>query len=136
MHEWALAEGVFATALKAAEQQGMTRIEKIVVKIGELQQIQKELFEQALQQVAPAAETRIEAAEIVLELEKALFRCRACGRAFSFADATSRLGAEEAEAIHFVPELAHTCIGCPECGSPDFEVGAGRGVWIERIEGI
>ena len=39
------------------------------------------------------------------------------------------------EAIHFVPEIAHTYIKCPKCGSPDFEVVQGRGVWLESIKG-
>ena len=27
---------------------------------------------------------------------------------------------DESEAIHFLPELAHTFIRCPQCGGPDF----------------
>ena len=42
---------------------------------------------------------------------------------------------DAAEAIHFVPELAHAFMRCPDCGSPDFEVAAGRGVAISGIEG-
>ena len=135
MHELALAEGVITTALKAAEEQGMTRIEKIVVKIGELQQIQKEVFEYALREVAPIVDARIAAAELVLRTEAARLGCRACTREFSLAEAMAHLSAEEAEAVHFIPELVHTYASCPACGSPDFEVRQGRGVWIESIEG-
>ncbi len=46
------------------------------------------------------------------------------------------LGENEQEAIHFVPEAAHAFIRCPACGSPDFEISKGRGVWVERITGM
>ena len=136
MHELALAEGVIVAALNAAREQGMSRIEKIEVKIGELQQIERELFEYSLKEILPATDARIEKADIVLQTEKALFRCRVCSHEFSLADATGHLNEEQAEAIHFIPELAHTYLCCPGCRSPDFEVVKGRGVWIEALEGI
>jgi hydrogenase nickel incorporation protein HypA/HybF len=43
---------------------------------------------------------------------------------------------ENAEAIHFVPEIAYVYIRCPNCKSPDFEIMQGRGVWLERIRGM
>ena len=43
---------------------------------------------------------------------------------------------EISEAIHFVPEMAHVYIKCKECGSPDFEVIEGRGVWLATIKGV
>jgi hydrogenase nickel incorporation protein HypA/HybF len=43
---------------------------------------------------------------------------------------------EVSEAIHFVPEMAHVYIKCPSCGSPDFEVVEGRGVWLQSIKGV
>ena len=39
MHELALADSVVKAALSAADDAGMDRIERIVVKVGELQQI-------------------------------------------------------------------------------------------------
>ena len=45
-------------------------------------------------------------------------------------------GANEREAIHFVPESAHAFLRCPACKSPDFEISKGRGVWVERITGV
>lgn len=135
MHEFALAEGVVTTALKAAEEEGIKRISRIVVAIGELQQIEKELFFQALTEVMPETYPQLVETDIELRMEPALFRCRACQQEFAFADAESELDEEEAEAIHFIPELAHTYLRCPACSSPDFEVVKGRGVWIETVEG-
>jgi hydrogenase nickel incorporation protein HypA/HybF len=45
------------------------------------------------------------------------------------------LSSEVAEAIHFIPEIAHTYMRCPRCHSPDFEVIAGRGVWVAALQG-
>jgi len=46
------------------------------------------------------------------------------------------LNEDASEAIHFIPEIAHTYIKCPKCRSPDFEVLQGRGVWLESIKGV
>ena len=135
MHEWALAEGVLDTALNVATERGMRRLDKIVVRIGQLQQIQKEVFAQSLEQVLPDDE-RVNAAAFELVEEAAALRCRACGHEFALGTALEKLDHDETEAIHFVPDLASAWIHCPQCDSPDFAVSRGRGVWIETIEGI
>ena len=135
MHEWALAEGVIATALDAGEKEGLGTITKIVVRIGELQRIQEDVFRQALEEVMPDSEPRLAATEIVLEIQPARFRCRPCQHRYTLADTGSGLDHEALESIHFIPELAHIFMECPSCHSPDFEVVEGRGVWIETLEG-
>ena len=135
MHEWALAEGVIATALKAAEKEGMSEITKIVVSIGALQQIETETFKEALKYVLPPSEPRLKSVDILLRIEPATCRCRVCGHMFTFAEAIKDLDEAESEAIHFIPELAHTCLSCAACRSPDFEIIKGRGIWIDHIEG-
>lgn len=47
-----------------------------------------------------------------------------------------KLDKDKAEAVHFVPEVAHTYIKCQKCGSPDFKIASGRGVWLDSIEGV
>jgi hydrogenase nickel incorporation protein HypA/HybF len=42
----------------------------------------------------------------------------------------------ELEAIHFVPEIAHTYLRCPKCDSPDFEILGGRGVTLQTVKGV
>lgn len=135
MHELALAEAVITTALEVAEKENMSAVTRIDVRIGELQHIKKEVFEFALQEVMPQSEPRLSATEFQLEIEPARFRCRACRHPFAMDSGASALGADEAEAIHFVPELAHAFLRCPACRSPDFEVVQGRGLMIETIEG-
>lgn len=131
MHEWALAEAVVAAASEVAEKEGLKEVSKIKVKVGELQQIDPEVFEFALSQFKTG---KFKNAEFVLEDVKAELKCRACGHRWAFD--REKLDEGTAEAIHFVPEIAHTYIKCPKCGSPDFEVVEGRGVWLESIRGV
>ena len=133
MHEFALAEAVLSAALEAARREGLVRIALITVSIGQLQQIEAEAFSQALRDVEPAGDPLLQGARFELRTVEALLRCRACARSFGFAE--GQVGAAESEAIHFVPELAHTFLRCPACGSPDFEVAQGRGVWLDAVEG-
>ncbi len=135
MHEFALADAVIRSALEFAEQGGIARITKLVVRIGELQTIAREVFDYALKEIMPAAEPRLAEAVIVLETEPARFRCRPCAHEFTLAESGGPKEAEDAEAMHFIPELAHACLRCPRCQSPDFELLEGRGVSIASIEG-
>jgi len=135
MHEWALADGVVSTALKVAENEKLKKITKIKVKIGELQQIDLDIFRHALEDVIRPQEGMLRDTQIEIGTEAAILRCRNCRREWRFADAMSRLDEDEAESIHFIPEIAHVYIRCPSCRSPDFEVIKGRGVWIDSIEG-
>lgn len=133
MHEWALAEAVIATAKRAAHEKELRRITEITVKLGELQQIEREIFKFALEQILAQEDTLVRHAKVVLETERARFRCRACHNEWAFE--TEHFAPEIAEAIHFVPEIAHAYVRCPSCRSPDFEVIAGRGVWLASLKG-
>lgn len=135
MHEFALAEAVIAAALEAAAREGLSEIQRIAVRVGELQRIEPEVFEFALKEVLPASEPRLASTRITLETEAARFRCRPCAHAFGLGDVAGPQGEDEREAIHFIPELAHVFLCCPRCQSPDFEVVGGRGVTIDRLEG-
>ena len=130
MHEWALAEGVISTARKFAEENGLTKVTEVVVVIGELQQVEHDVLEFAFEQL----KTKLfEEATFVLKAQPAKFKCRNCGHEWTFK--AQGLSEEVSEAIHFVPEMAHVYIKCTECGSPDFEVSEGRGVWLATIKG-
>jgi hydrogenase nickel incorporation protein HypA/HybF len=130
MHEWALAEAVIAATTDTAEKEKLKNVTEVNVKIGELQQVEREIFVFALQQLKPAClgKTRFRITKGETKLS-----CRACGNRWLFQK--SNLNAETAEAIHFVPEVAHTYIKCSRCGSPDFEIAEGRGVWIQNLKG-
>lgn len=131
MHEWALAEGVIAAATRIAGEQGLEEVTRVVVRIGELQQVEHDVLLFALEQLKTPV---MEDAEFDLEAIPARLRCRVCGEGWDFS--ASGMSEEVSEAIHFVPEMAHVYLKCPSCGSPDFEVVEGRGVWLAKIEGV
>ena len=131
MHEWALAEGVITTAQKFAEENDLTKVTEVIIRIGELQQIDHDILEFTFEQLKTEL---FKDAKFILKTQPAMFKCRACGNEWSFE--AQGLTEEISEAIHFVPEMAHVYIKCTECESPDFEVSQGRGVWLETIKGV
>jgi hydrogenase nickel incorporation protein HypA/HybF len=130
MHEWALAEAVIKTATEIAEKEGLKQVTEVTVKIGELQQVERPIFRFALNQLKPAS---LKKAKFRISTAKTTLKCRVCGTTWLYDK--KKVDKETAEAIHFVPEVAHTFIKCPKCGSPDFEIAEGRGVWLESIKG-
>jgi hydrogenase nickel incorporation protein HypA/HybF len=130
MHEWALAEGVLATAQKFAEENDLVKVTEVVIMIGELQQIEHDVLEFAFEQTKPEL---FKDTKFTLKTQPAMFKCRACGNKWSFE--SQGLAEDVSEAIHFVPEMAHVYIKCTQCESPDFEVTEGRGVWLATIKG-
>jgi len=132
MHEWALAEAVVSTVSQIAIKEGLRRVTEVRLKVGELQQIEIEILRFALSELKRSS--LLEEAEFIIETEKAELRCRVCGHKWFFR--RNEVDEDVAEAIHFVPEIAHAYIRCPRCGSPDFEVVRGRGVWLESVEGV
>ena len=133
MHEWALAEAVIATAIEDSRKEGVKEITGIKLKIGELQQMELEVFEFALDELAKEQDELLTNVKIEMETEPAIFRCRVCGHEWDFDEAG--LSDDEGEAVHFAPEVAHAYVRCPSCKSPDFEVTQGRGVLIQSIKG-
>ena len=135
MHELALADSVIKAALHAADDAGLQRIERIVVKVGELQQIEKDLFEFSLTSVIPAHDPRLSTTQFDVAEEPVRFECRACGSTYGRNEVDLDGAGDESEAVHFIPELSHAFARCPSCGSPDFDITQGRGITLERIEG-
>ncbi len=126
MHEWALAEAVLESV--AAHSRGR-RVLRVVLRFGELQQIDREIFDFALRELDPDAPAGL----FEILTEPAELACRACGARWSLADGPGLSGGQR-EAIHFLPEAAKVYLKCPVCGSADFRVEKGRGVSIESIE--
>lgn len=131
MHEWALAEGVITTSEKIANEQGLKEITEIIVGIGELQQIDIEIFRFALDQLRTPI---MKKAEFNLQNISAKLLCRICSEEWNFSN--ERMNEETSEAIHFVPEIVHVYVRCPNCDSFDFKVMEGRGVFLSSIKGL
>lgn len=136
MHEWALAESVVHTAVKIAEKEQIKQVSKIKIKIGELQQIDPEIFEFALKEISQQAQELLREAKIEIEEEKGVLCCRVCRHQWKFNDSKKELTGDDSESIHFIPELTHVFMKCPRCKSPDFEVIKGRSIWIDSLEGL
>ena len=127
VHEWALAEAIVASAVKAS---GGRRIKLVKIILGELQNADPQVLEFALEELKRG--TPMEEAQVQLEVQPAECECGVCKSSWRLSDLS--IGEGEREAIHFVPELVHAFVRCPSCGSPDFKVVKGRGVWIEGVE--
>ncbi|ADD08490.1 hydrogenase nickel incorporation protein HypA [Candidatus Aciduliprofundum boonei] len=131
MHEWALAEGILKTAIEFAEKHNAKSIKGVTIILGELQDVEKEIVEFALNEMKK--DTIAKDAKFSFSEEEAIFKCRDCGHTWKLKDVENKLNAEMREDIHFVPEVVHTFLSCPKCGSRDFEVVKGRGVYISEI---
>jgi len=135
MHEWALAEAVCTSAMNAAQQEHLDTIIEIVINIGELQQINKNLFQEIMQDMIPETYPILKKAKITVHIETTTLHCRHCNHEWTFTSVKDNLTGDEAEAIHFVPEVAFVHMRCPKCQHPDFEIIKGRGVSIQSITG-
>ncbi|MEM0021814.1 MAG: hydrogenase nickel incorporation protein HypA [Fervidicoccaceae archaeon] len=126
VHEWALAESI-ATYL--SEKHGGRAFNKIVIGVGILQSIDLDILDFALRELLNQYNVKVAKIEYrTIEVE---LKCRACG--YSWKLLPEELGAEASEMIHFIPEAIHSFIKCPRCGSRDYEVLKGRGIYIEEI---
>jgi len=130
MHEWALAEAVIIAATQLAEKANLKQITEVTIKIGEIQQIDRPIFRFALTQLKPDI---LKNAKFKMIKAKAKLKCNKCQNIWLFGK--QKMDKNTKEAIHFVPEVAHTYIKCLKCGSPDFEIIEGRGIWLENIKG-
>ena len=134
MHEWAIAESILLTAIEEADKRDFKKILEIKVSVGELQQMEKDIFSFALDEIKKQHK-KLRDTNILIKTEKCLFRCKACGYDWRFNDFKEKLNQDESEAIHFIPEVAFVHSRCPKCRSPDFEIETGRGVSIISIKG-
>jgi hydrogenase nickel incorporation protein HypA/HybF len=131
MHEWALAEAILATATEIAEKEKLKEVTEVTIRVGELQQLERGILRFALTQMKSEC---FKNTKFRFLKAKTLLNCRVCGTAWQFKK--EKLDKATREAIHFVPEVAHTYIKCPKCGSPDFEIVSGRGIWLDNIKGV
>jgi hydrogenase nickel incorporation protein HypA/HybF len=130
MHEWALAEAILTSAKQIAEKEKLKEVTGVTIKVGELQQVERDILRFALSEMKPEI---FKNAKFRILKAKTTLKCKVCGTIWQFN--ANKVDKNTAEAIHFVPEVAHSYIKCPKCGSPDFEIVSGRGVWLENIKG-
>ena len=135
MHEWTLAESVLTAALDAAKEQHLKTITDITVEVGELQQIEKDIFLFALKQLSKSQSPVLKTVKFHFKTLKSTLKCTVCGNEWTYQDMKQDLDEKESEAIHFIPEVVFVHARCPKCKSPDFKIAKGRGVTLRTIKG-
>lgn len=126
-----MAEAIISAVSQIAERENLREVKEVTLKVGELQQIDREILKFALSQLASG---RLAGAKFKMRLVRARFRCRACGYKWTFKENSPPKDVREV--IHFIPEVAHAHLRCPKCSSPDFEISEGRGLWISSVRGV
>ena len=132
MHEWSLAEAVLKSSVKEAKKRNLRKLLEVKIVLGELQGIEEEIVKFGLDSLKKG--TMAEEADFVFINEKVAFKCRNCQNRWTLKEANINEHSIK-ESIHFVPEVVHSFIRCTRCGSPDFEVVRGRGIYIKEITG-
>ena len=135
MHEWALAEAVIEEVKKHFDPKKGQKIGKVLLRFGELQKVDREVFFEGLSDLIRADELNIAIPNTAFtaHTEPATFRCRSCNHEWALADVKD-LDDDIRESIHFMPETVHAFLSCPSCKSADFSVEDGRGVTIQSID--
>ncbi|ABN69290.1 hydrogenase expression/synthesis, HypA [Staphylothermus marinus F1] len=130
VHEWALAEALLDYVENYAKQKGINHVKRLVVKLGVLQSIDKEILSFSLNQLLSLRDIVIDKIDLIDE--PVVLKCRRCG--YEWSPKMDDVDESIREAIHFVPETVYSFFKCPRCGSRDFEIVKGRGVEIDSIE--
>ena len=60
MHEWALAESILVAAVEAAKKEKIKKITEITIGMGELQQIEQDVFEFAINEIVKSQDQNFE----------------------------------------------------------------------------
>ncbi len=113
MHEASIAMAAIEQAVEAARQHGASRITRVTLRIGALRQVVPEAMKLAFE--ACAIGTPAEGAELELQEESVVARCRPCGRRCE-------------------PDLQTINFTCPQCGRADTELLAGNEIVLTSVE--
>jgi hydrogenase nickel incorporation protein HypA/HybF len=112
MHEFSIASGIMDIVAKTADENGISHVAKVKIKVGELRSV----FPESLLFAFKVCSEGTVADGGVLEIEEVPTRCTcgSCGNEFRM------------EEFQFL---------CPSCGSADISIVSGEELLIESIEG-
>ena len=130
VHEWALAEAIIEATVKIAKEKNAKKIKEVVIGLGVLQSIDKDILSYSLNILKKDSEIPIE--KIYFESEGVMFKCRKCNYKWGLDEV--KLDDNVLEAIHFIPEVIYAYVKCPKCNSTDFEILSGRNISIKKME--
>ncbi|MBU0581171.1 MAG: hydrogenase maturation nickel metallochaperone HypA [Candidatus Margulisbacteria bacterium] len=112
MHEFGIIEGIFKIIEKTADENKITKISKVKLKIGQMRQVIPEMLQSAFEAVSK--NTKAMGAALEIEHVPIIMKCKECGREF------------------VVKNDTYTC---PDCGGFKLEVISGQEVVLESVEG-
>ena len=70
MHEWALAESILTAAIEESKKEKMKKITEIKIELGELQQIEKDIFKFALDEIIKEQGKLLKNVKIIIKTKK------------------------------------------------------------------
>lgn len=141
MHELSLAQNLVDQVLAEAKE-GRRTVVALEVGVGELMQVDRRAFREALKILAEVPE--LKGASISVRTEKARFVCNRCGNGWGMREALDQLEAtpewllvkepeDRASPLHFMPYLYSAFVRCPECGTADIRATSGKEIVIRRL---
>ena len=111
MHELSIVQGIVGIALRRSAEIGAKKVKGIKVKVGEFTSVEPDCLRFYFDAVTK--DSTAEGAELIIEQIPLVAECTACGSPFT------------PEGIRFT---------CPNCGSRQIELTAGRELYVESIE--
>jgi hydrogenase nickel incorporation protein HypA/HybF len=127
MHEVALMEAVAKSANILAKKRGLDGVREVRILIGNLQQFDEANLKMIFSSLRSGV---LMGASLIIGHENAQMKCRVCGNIWDFDKRVH--DSDSLETIHLMPELVHEFEACV-CGSRDFSVISGRGIYLEGI---
>lgn len=112
MHEVSIVNDLFRIVLDVAENESLSRVDKVHFQLGGMMQIVPEIFRFAFDSAKEG--TIAEQAELEIEFLPVKMKCRHC-------------------TFEFAPEKNH--YSCPQCGGADSDLLQGKELFIKSIEG-
>jgi hydrogenase nickel incorporation protein HypA/HybF len=129
LHELAIVEALLTSILNLASERKVKFFKKIIVSVGELQRLDRELLRNMLIDFLNREGVSFE--EVIVDEEPAFFQCNRCG--FKWSLGSVELSDYAREAVHFLPEAVYSFVRCPSCGSRDYDVKSGRVVKVNVV---
>jgi|YelNatPaOPRAMG01_1025707.scaffolds.fasta_scaffold173886_1 hydrogenase nickel incorporation protein HypA/HybF len=142
MHELSLAQSLVGSVIEEVKKHGAKRAIEIDVSIGELMQLDRDIFVEALGSIM--TDPALKGAKLEVNVEKAVFSCGKCGSKWGMDEASKQLADIEDDLLvlepdskelplHFLPELYPAFVRCPKCGSSDILLSQGGTVKLKKL---
>ena len=112
MHEVAIVNDLFRIILEVAEEEKISRVDKVHFQVGKMIQVVPELFRFAFD--AAKEDTIASGADLEIEFLPVRMQCRDCGHTFDLEDPS---------------------FNCPQCRGVDLKLLQGKELLIKSIEG-